>query len=96
MTEEIEAWFNLVDEAVADPESLPGPVPLEDLVYWVRNEGALEESYALALLDEIQSLRAERDKLRSALERHVCEHVGCSPIELYAGCHARAVLEGKV
>lgn len=31
-------------------------------------------------------------EMRAALERHVCQHVECSPIETHAGCHARHTL----
>lgn len=36
--------------------------------------------------------RAERDRLRAGLERHVCQHVECNPRETHAGCDARALL----
>ena len=47
-----------------------------------------------SLMVEAEALRRERDELRRAMERHVCQHIGCSPVETHAGCNARAVLDG--
>ena len=55
-----------------------------------------EVTHLRALLADATA-RAEKaeaacTEMRAALERHVCQHVECSPIETHAGCHARHTL----
>jgi len=45
--------------------------------------------------DAIDRRDAEIERLRAALQRHVCQHVHCSDIETHAGCHAKYTLENN-
>lgn len=56
-------WLCLVHECAADGERKPPPVPAEAMAERIRDDGELAEFPALALLDEIIALRAERDAL---------------------------------
>ena len=60
-----EEWCAAVDAAVDAGEGKPPSVPVDALVDCLRNGGELAEIPALALLDEIAALRAERDALKA-------------------------------
>jgi hypothetical protein len=49
-------WLRSVDSLVGD--EVPPPVPIDELADNIREDGGLDETPALALLDEIQRLRA--------------------------------------
>lgn len=57
------AWLQRVN----DGDEPAGPAPLQGLADHAINEDGFDESPALALLDEIKDLRAERDALRAQL-----------------------------
>lgn len=56
-------WLCTVDELNVDGDRRAPPVPVEAMARRIRDDGDLAELPALALLDEIAALRAERDAL---------------------------------
>ncbi len=50
-------WVRAV-ESIVDDTDTPPPVPIDELSDMIREDGGLDETPALALLDEIQRLRA--------------------------------------
>lgn len=52
-------WCEAVDAYVADPHNAPkpGPAPVDALAAFIRESGGLDESQALALLQELQEAR---------------------------------------
>lgn len=65
---EATAWIGAVDEAVSNcPDFVPPPVPVDELADLIREDGELAELPALALLDEIQRLRAVCEAARDVV-----------------------------
>lgn len=56
MSDVLDAWLRAVDDC--DHDRPPMPVPVDELADRIRADGGLAEIPALALLDEIQRLRA--------------------------------------
>lgn len=52
----VDRWFYAVDVSIIDGTPAP-PAPVVELVDWLREGNSLEETHAIALLDEIAALR---------------------------------------